>query len=182
MLFHRLHILVEIDYVGAERTHPRYLEEWIVSAHILRPHYEHGGTVEMAVHYALSPRATFASGISDATSQALSVLCHFAGEELDHTVWRHFSRRAPGEMRSAIMGVQNMLNTRMVAQVGLTAALHTHMEHNAEELQRTRRQLADERRRNEVLRAQLQGRDPPAQEDDDDITLSPPRKRINFGP
>ena len=80
------------------------------------------------------------------------------------------------------MGVQNMLNTRMVAQVGLTTALHIHMERNAEELQRTRRQLADERRRNEVLQAQLQGRDPPAQEDDDDITLSPPRKRTNFDP
>ena len=173
---------MEIDSVGAERTHPRYPEEWIVSAHILRPHYEHGGTVEMAVHYALSPRSTFAAGISDAASQALSVLCHFAGEELDHTVWRHFSRRAPGEMRSAIMGVQNMLNTRMVAQVGLTAALHTHMEHNAEELQRTRRQLADERRRNEVLQAQLQGRDPPAQEDDDYVTPSPPLKWTNFGP
>ena len=74
-----------------------------------------------------------------------------------------------------------MLNTRMVSQVGLTAALHTHMERNIEELQRTRHQLTDERR-NEVLQAQLQGRDPPAQEDDDDITLSPPRKRINFGP
>ena len=105
MLFHHLHILVEIDYVGAERTHPRYTEEWIVSSHILAPDYEHGGTVEMAVHYALLPRATFAAGISDAASQALSVLCHFAGEELDHTVWRHFPRRAPGEMRSAIMGV-----------------------------------------------------------------------------
>jgi len=162
MLFHRLHILVQIDYVGAERTHPRYPEEWIVSAHMLALDYEHGGTVEMAVHYALSPRATFAAGISDAASQALSVLCHFAGEELDHTVWRHFPRRAPGEMRSAIMGVQNMLNTRMVAQVGLTAALHTHMERNAEELQRTRGRLADERRKNEVLQAQLEGRDPPA--------------------
>ena len=32
------------------------------------------------------------------------------------------------------MGVQNMLNTRMVAQVGLTAALPTYMERNAEEL------------------------------------------------
>ena len=80
------------------------------------------------------------------------------------------------------MGVQNMLNTRMVAQVGLTAALHTHMERNAEELQRTRRQLADERRRNEVLQAQLQGRDPPNHEDDDYRALSPPRKRTNFGP
>ena len=76
---------------------------------------------------------------------------------------------------SAIMGVQNMLNTRMVAQVGLTTSLHTHMERNAEELQRTRRQLADERRKNEVLQAQLEGRDPPAQEDDVDVTLSPPR-------
>ena len=68
MLFHRLHILVEIDYVGAERTHPRYTEEWIVSSHILAPDYEHGGTVEMAVHYALLPRATIAAGISDAPS------------------------------------------------------------------------------------------------------------------
>jgi len=85
-------------------------------------------------------------------------------------------------MRSAIMGVQNMLNTRIVAQVGPTTALHTHMERNAEELQRTRRQLADERRKNEVLQAQLEGRDPPAQEDDVDVALSPPRKRTNFGP
>ena len=138
--------------------------------------------METAVHYALSPKATFAAGISDAASQALSVLCHFAGEELDHTVWRHFPRRAPGEMRSAIMGVQNMLNTRMVAQVGLTTALHIHMERNAEELQRTRRQLADERRKNEVLQAQLEGRDPPVQEDDVDVALSPPCKRTNFGP
>jgi len=182
MLFYCLHIQVVIDYVGAERTHPHYPEEWIVSAHILRPHHEHGGTVESAVHYALSPRATFVARISDAASQALSVLCHFAGEELDHTVWRHFPRRAPGEMRSAIMGVQNMLNTRMVAQVGLTAALHTHMERNAEELQRTHRQLADERRKNEVLQAQLQGRDPPAQEDVVDVAVSPPCKRTNFGP
>ena len=68
MLFHHLHILVEIDYVGAERTHPRYTEEWIVSSHILAPDYEHGGTVEMTMHYALSPRATFAAGISDAPS------------------------------------------------------------------------------------------------------------------
>ena len=90
MLFYRLHIQVVIDYVGAERTHLRYAEEWILSAHILRPHHEHGGIVETAVHYALSPRVTFAAGISDAASQALSVLCHFAGEELDHTVWRHF--------------------------------------------------------------------------------------------
>ena len=80
------------------------------------------------------------------------------------------------------MGVQNMLNTRMVSQVGLTATLHTHMERNVEELQRTRRQLADERRKNEVLQAQLQGRNPPAQEDDVDAALSPLRKRTNFGP
>ena len=68
MLFHHLHILVEIDYVGAERTHPHYTEEWIVSSHILAPDYEHGGTVEMAVHYALLTRATIAAGISDAPS------------------------------------------------------------------------------------------------------------------
>ena len=71
---------------------------------------------------------------------------------------------------------------RMVARVGLTAALHTQMERNAEELQKTRRQLAEERRKNEVLRAQLQGRDPPEQEDDDYVALSPPRQRTNFGP
>ena len=75
-----------------------------------------------------------------------------------------------------------MLNTRMVAQVGLTTVLHTHMEHNAEELQSNRRQLADERKKNEVLQSQLEGRDPPAQEDDHDVALSPPRKRTNFGP
>ena len=68
MLFHRLHILVEIDYVGAKRTHPHNPEVWTVSAHILAPDYEHGGTVEMAVHYALLPRATIAAGISDAPS------------------------------------------------------------------------------------------------------------------
>ena len=68
MLFHHLHIPVEIDYVGAQRTHPRYLEEWTVSSRILAPDYEHGGTVEMAVHYALLTRATIAAGISDAPS------------------------------------------------------------------------------------------------------------------
>ena len=80
------------------------------------------------------------------------------------------------------MGVQNILNIRMVTQVGITAALHTRMERNAEELQVIRHQLADERRKNEVLQAQLQGRDPPAQEDDDYVTPSPPLKWTNFGP
>ena len=130
--------------------------------------------MEVSVHYALSARATFAAGISDVASQTLSVLCHHAGEELDDTVWRHFPRRIEGEMRSAII--------RMVTQVGITAALHTRMECNAEELQVICYQLADERRKNEVLQAQLQGRDPPAQEDDDYVAPSPPLKRTNFGP
>ena len=138
--------------------------------------------MEVSVHYALSARATFAAGISDVASQTLSVLCHHVGEELDDTVWRHFPRRVEGEMRSAIMGVQNILNIRMVTQVGITAVLHTRIERNAEELQVIRHQLADERRKNEVLQAQLEGREPPMQEDDHDVALSPPRKRTNFGP
>ena len=80
------------------------------------------------------------------------------------------------------MGVQNMLNTRMVAQVGLTAALHTQMERTSEELQGIRHRLADARRENDTLRAQLQGRYPPNHEDDDYRALSPSRKRTNFGP
>ena len=46
---------------------------------------------------------------------------------MDNSVWRHFPRRAEGDMRSAIVGVQNFLNTKMVAHVGLTNALHTQM-------------------------------------------------------
>ena len=89
---------------------------------------------EVSVHYAMSVRDTYEAGISDAPSQALSVLCFHRGAALDDTVWRHFSRRIEGDMRSAIVGVQNFLNTRMVAQVGLTAALHTQMERTSKEL------------------------------------------------
>ena len=142
----------------------------------------HGGMTEVSVHYAMSVRDTYGAGISDAASQALSVLCFHRGAALDNSIWRHFPRRAEGDMRSAIVGVQNFLNTRMVAQVGLTAALHTQMERTSEELQGIRHRLADARRENDTLRAQLQGRDPPNHEDDDYRALSPPRKRTNFGP
>jgi hypothetical protein len=125
MLFHRLHMVVEIEYVGAHRTHPRYPEEWLVLAHIRAPDYEYGGIVEVAVHYALAARATFTTGISDVASQALSVLCHYGGADLDESLWRYFPQRLEGEMRSVIIGVQNLLNTRLVAQVGLTTVLHT---------------------------------------------------------
>ena len=104
MLFHCLHIPVEIEYVGTHRTHPRYSDEWIVSARILSPDYEYGGTVETLVHYAMAARATFVARISDAASPALSILCHHGGADLDDTVWRHFPRRAEGEMRSVIAG------------------------------------------------------------------------------
>ena len=53
---------------------------------------------------------------------------------MDNSIWRHFPRRAEGDMKSAIVGVQNFLSTRMVAQVGLTAALHTQMERTSKEL------------------------------------------------
>ena len=163
--------------MGRQRTHPRYPEEWIVSARILAPNNVHGGMTEVSVHYAMSVRDTYEAAISDAASQALSVLCFHLGAALDNSVWRHFPRRAEGDMRSAIVGVQNFLNTRMVAQVGLTAVLHTQMERTSEELQGIRHRLADARRENDTLRAQLQGRDPPDHEDDDYIALSPPGKR-----
>jgi hypothetical protein len=117
-------MIVEIGYVGAHRTHLRYPEEWLVSAHIHAPDYEYGGTVDVVVHRALAARATFEAGINDAASQALSVLCHYGGPDLD------------------IFGVQNLLNTRLVTQVGLTTALHTQMERTAVELQQDRSQLA----------------------------------------
>ena len=41
----------------------------------------------------------------------------------------------------------------MVTQVGLTAAFHTQMERNAEELQEARHKLADARKENEASRA-----------------------------
>jgi len=85
MLFHRLHMIVEIEYIGAQRNHPRYREERIVSVRIRAPDFDHGGTVELAVHRALAPGVTFAARISDAASQALSVLCHYGGAELDDT-------------------------------------------------------------------------------------------------
>jgi hypothetical protein len=142
MLFHYLHMIVEIGYVGAHRTHLRYPEEWLVSAHIHAPDYEYGGTVDVVVHRALAARATFEAGINDAASQALSVLCHYGGPDLDNTTWRHFPRCLEGEIRSIIFGVQNLLNTRLVTQVGLTTALHTQMERTAVELQQDRSQLA----------------------------------------
>jgi hypothetical protein len=37
MLFYRLHMVVEIKYVGVHRTHLRYPVEWLVSAHIRAP-------------------------------------------------------------------------------------------------------------------------------------------------
>ena len=104
MLSHRLHIPVEIDYVGAHRTHPRYPDEWIVSARILSPDYEYGGMVETSVHYAMAARATFVARISDARSPALSILCYQGGADLDDTVWRHFPRHDEGEVRSVIAG------------------------------------------------------------------------------
>ena len=85
-------------------------------------------------------------------------------------------------MRSVIARVQDYLNTRIVAQDGLTTTLHTQMERNTEELQEIRHQPADARKENEELKALLQGRDPPNHEDDDYRALSPPRKRTNFGP
>ncbi|RLM57717.1 hypothetical protein C2845_PM18G02930 [Panicum miliaceum] len=185
LLFHRLHMIVEIEYVGAPRTHPRYLEEWLVSTHIRAPDYEYRGTVDVAMHHALAARATFEVGISDAASQALSVLYHYGGADLDNSPWRHFPRCPEGEMRSVIVGVQNLLNTRLVAQVGITAALHTQMERTAMELQQVRSQLAATRRENEALRPTLQGVDPAAQaQDTADLCIadSPPRKRTNFDP
>jgi len=137
---------------------------------------------EVSVHYAMSVRDTYEAGVSDTVSQALLVLCFHRGAILDDSVWRHFPKRAEGNMRSAIVGVQNFLYTRVVAQVGLTAALHTQMERTSEELQGIRHRLADARRENDTLKAQLQGRDPPNHEDDDYRALSPPRKRTNYGP
>jgi hypothetical protein len=63
ILFHRLHMIVEIEYVGAHRTHPRYPKEWLVSAHIRTPDYEYGGIVDVVVHHALAARATFEAGV-----------------------------------------------------------------------------------------------------------------------
>jgi len=83
---------------------------------------------EVSVHYAMSVRDTYEAGVSDAASQALSVLCFHRGAALDDFVYRHFPRHAEGDMKSAIVGVQNFMNTRMVAHVGVTAALHTQME------------------------------------------------------
>ena len=153
-----------------------------MSAQILVPNSVHGGMTEVSVHYAMSVRDTYGAGISNDASQALSVLCFHREAALDNSVWRHFPRRAEGDMRSAIVGVQNFLNTRVVAQVGLTAALHTQMERTSEELQGIRHRLSDAWRENDTLRAQLQGRDPPNHEDDDYRALSPPRKRTNYGP
>jgi hypothetical protein len=95
---------------------------------------EYRGIVDLVVHRALVARATFEARISDAASQALSVLCHHGGADLDNSPWRHFPRCLEGEMRSVIVGVQNFLNTRLVALVGITAALHTQMECTAVEL------------------------------------------------
>ena len=105
-----------------------------MSARILVPNSMHGGMIEVSVHYAMSVRDTYEAGVSDVASQALSLLCFHCGAVLDDSVWRHFPRRAEGDMRSAIVGVQNFLNTRVVAQVGLTAALHTQMERTSKEL------------------------------------------------
>jgi hypothetical protein len=105
LLFHRLHMIVEIEYVGAHKTHQRYPKEWLVLAHIRTPDYEYGGIVDVAVHHAIAAKATFEAGISDAASQALSVLCHYGGADLDNSPWRHFPQRPEGEMRSAIVGV-----------------------------------------------------------------------------
>ncbi|RLM55823.1 hypothetical protein C2845_PM10G10320 [Panicum miliaceum] len=65
-------------------------------------------------------------------------------------------------MRSVIIGVQNLLNTRLVAQVGIIVVLHTQMEHTAMELQQVHSQLAATGTENEALRATLQGVDPAA--------------------
>ena len=105
-----------------------------MSARILAPNNMHRGMTEVLVHYAMSVRDTYEAAISDVASQALSVLCFHCGAALDNSVLRHFPRRAEWDMRSAIIGVQNFLNTRMVAQVGLTAVLHTQMERTSEEL------------------------------------------------
>ena len=105
------------------------------------------------------------------------MFCQYHGAALDNSVWRHFPKCAERDMRSVIARVQDYLNTRIVAQDGLTTTLHTQMERNTEELQEIRHQPADARKENEALRAQLQGRDPPDHEDDDYIALSPPGKR-----
>jgi hypothetical protein len=94
------------------------------------------------------------------------VLCHYRGADLDNSPCRHFPRHPEGEMRRVIIGVQNLLNTRLVAQVGITAMLHTQMEHTAMELQQVRSQLVATRRENEALKATLQGVDPIAQAQD----------------
>ena len=84
----------------------RYPEEGTVSARILAPNNVHGGTTEVLVHYAMLVRDTYEARISDAASQALSVLCFHSGAALDNSAWRHFPRCVEGGMRNAIAGVQ----------------------------------------------------------------------------
>ena len=90
LLFHHLHHVVQIDYCGRRRRHPRYPEEWDVSVHITMSDYEHAGTVEVGSHNAIATRATYAAGIDDAARRALAVLCYEEGEGVARSSWRHF--------------------------------------------------------------------------------------------
>jgi hypothetical protein len=49
-LFQHLHLQVTIDYVGLQRTHPRYPTQWDVSVRILEDNPQEGGLYEVVVH------------------------------------------------------------------------------------------------------------------------------------
>ena len=57
-----------------------------MSARILALNSVHGRMTEVSVHYAMSVRDTYEAGVSDAASQALSVLCFHRGAVLDDSV------------------------------------------------------------------------------------------------
>lgn len=183
MLFDRLHQVVEIDYCGRRRTHPRYLEEWDVSVHFTTDDFEHGGTVEVATQYSIATSATYAAGIDGAARRALSVLCHEEGHQAALNLWKCFPRRAFGMMHNAVTQVRDMMNPILMAQIRLNATLNTMVDETVVALRDAHNLMRAKRMGNKRLRAIINGQDPSTIEDDDEVWVSrsPSRRRTTYG-
>ena len=180
--FHFIHYPVEIDYVGRRRSHSTYSEEWDVSVHIKEADYIHRGQVEVAVHYALATRSTYAAGIDDATKRALSAWRYERSEYLTNTAWEQFPRRRMGAVGSVVTGFRPGMSQAHIAQAKFNTILNTTLDDTLVELQDFRKQLTKARRETRALKAKIQGQSPVAVEDDENwATHSPSPKRTRYG-
>jgi hypothetical protein len=182
-LFHRLHLHVTIDYVGLNRTHPRYPTQWEVSVHIMEDDPQEGGRYEVTVHHALATRATFAAGRDDAARRALSAWCYEEAHHLNDTVWGDFPCRPVGAVGSTIPVANTNLGPRYVAQVGLVAALNTNLDDTNMELQDLCDQQDEDQREIKRLKAVTAGQDEEEVEEDEERwpAMSPRPRRTSYG-